>query len=201
MHIRLIMKCTTVKSLCLTTITALVGVGAGANSAHADGYIGMGVQGGVHVRGGIADHLNPAEGSGGGRLMIGQRLGALALEASFWGTNLDSTSGRFGQDMLTTTSIGVGLKYYLPLALGIELYGKAGLNKTWILPGKEGENAVDIGRGYDLGGGLQYSFPVPIGTIALWADVTDQQMTLERDNLSSSKGHVTQLNLGASLGF
>jgi hypothetical protein len=172
------------------------------SEAIADGYVGLGVGSDSEIGGALSNHFDTDEESTTSRIILGQRYGALALEASLFGSQLQGTGGMAGTDEYATISLGVDVKYHVGLWGALEGYGKIGLNKTW-LSGPDGDNALSYqGRGEAMGLGLEYSFNVAVTRVALWADYTIQHTEL-RDSKRAEEldGELGMFNLGVSLGF
>ena len=174
-----------------------------ASNAHADSYIGFGVGAGAKVSGPLDRVLN-ADGEPNGRLFIGQRISALAIEASVFGTGIATDlEGLVANGPSRTLSLGASLKYHFPLALGLDVFVRGGIHKTWL--GREdirGNVEFDEGgNGFHYGGGLQYKFPTPILHFALHAEVINQRLSLEDPSGLDVDGDITSWNLGASIGF
>ena len=181
------------------TITSLALVLGIAATAHAGGYVALGVGSDASLDGAVGDAYT-ADGSDNARLSFGQRTGPIAIEASLFGTGLQDAAGTDH----STLALGVDLKYFIRLTGPIEGYGRIGLNKTW-LRDSAGDQPSLSGRGYDFGGGLQYSFRLlPLGDAAIWVDFTHQTMSLYGDATSAQTaltGSAEMLTLGVSVGF
>jgi hypothetical protein len=183
-------------------LAAIAVIAASAGAAHAGGYVAIGAGGDADLHGDLENHFT-TEGASAGRLAIGQRFGPLAVEAVLFGTDLHGASGMTGPgNDYSTMSLGVDLKYHIPLVGGLEAYGRAGLNKTWVVDGFD--TTMDLGysgRGYNLGAGLQYGFRLlPLVEAAIWADYNHQVMTLHEQGRASLEGGADMLTLGVSLG-
>ncbi len=172
------------------------------SEAMADGYVGLGIGSDSKIGGELANYFDTNEESANSRIVLGQRFGAFALEASLFGSQLQGTGGIAGTDEYATISLGVDLKYHVGLFGSFEGYGKIGLNKTW-LSGPEGDNALSYsGRGEALGLGVQYNFNVAVTRVALWADYTLQQTELRDSNRAEElDGELGMFNLGVSIGL
>lgn len=182
----------------VATALALLAVPA---AAQADGYIGAGVGANSSTGGALGAHFEAGEDADAGRLLLGQRFGIIAIEASMFGTDLRGASDMAGPYDYSTLSLGVGLKLNLPLFLGLEGYGKAGLNKTWLRTPDARENWDYDGRGHELGGGLQLNLPLPAVDLGIWLDYSHQETELRDDDRRPLDGDIDMLTLGASLGF
>ncbi len=168
----------------------------GVDSAHADGYVGIGVGSGAELGGELSDFFITDEDSSSSRILVGKRFGSLAIEASLFGSQLYGNAGDFA-----TVSLGLDAKYYLGLAGGLEGYGKIGLNKTWLTGPEETEEWDYKGRGQELGLGLQYNFSLALTDIGVWLDYTIQNTELRDGENQVLDGTLEMVNLGLSVGF
>lgn len=185
----------------MVSLTALLVGGVSAGTAQADGYVGVGIGSDSALGGDLNQHFSTDDDTSSRRIVIGQRFGFVALEASLFGSELLGDSALVGNNEYSTVSLGVDLKFHLGLILGLEAYGKLGLNKTW-LSGPAETDAWDYsGRGNALGLGLQYTFDLPLASISLWADYTVQRTELRDSDRQALDGELAMGNLGVSLGF
>jgi Outer membrane protein beta-barrel domain len=181
------------------TSAAVLLLAATATPLHAGGYVSAGMGGGAGLGGSLDQQFNAGDHSS-GRFALGQRLGPVALEASLFGAGLDGATPYVGiGGDYNTLSLGVDLKYYLGLAGPLELYGKGGLNNTW-LNGAGPQSDYD-GRGWDLGGGLQFTLDLPITMAAVWLDYTHQDLALHDGPKMPIDGSLDMLSLGVSIGL
>lgn len=187
--------------IALASIAALTTGLLFAGSSHADGYVGAGIGSDSSISGELGSHFQTNDKASSSRVIIGQRFGALALEASLFGSQLHGTSAMVGSDDYATISLGVDLKYHLGLIGGLEAYGKLGLNKTWLSGPAKTEGAGYEGRGKALGLGLQYTFDLPLASVSLWADYTVQRTKLRDGERQNLDGELAMANFGVSLGF
>ena len=172
-----------------------------SSQALAGGYVGAGIGSEASISGDLSGHFDTDEASS-GRIVIGHRMGALALEASLFGSDLVGISDFTGRDTeFSTLSLGVDLKYHLGLVGGLELYGKIGLNKTWLRAPDARDDLDYSGRGHALGAGLQYTFPLPVTEISLWLDYTRQTTELRDSTRRPLDGDLGMLGFGVSVGF
>ena len=192
-------RATTHLALLPAVFGTLLLVGAGA--AHAEGYIGAGVGAGGDLGGELGSNFTTTDDTNSGRILVGERFGALAVEGSLFGSQLVGASNLTGQGDFTTVSLGVDLKYYLGLVGGLEGYGKIGLNTTW-LTGSDDSELNFSGRGQELGIGLQYTINLPLTQVGIWLDYTAQQTDLrDSDQRQTLDGTIEMVNLGVSVGF
>lgn len=172
------------------------------HAAQADGYVGAGMGSDSQLGGEIASHFDTSENTNSSRVLLGQRFGAVALEASVFGSQLQGASGLTGSGDYSTLSLGVDLKYHVGLVGSLEGYAKIGLNKTWLTGSDTSEELDYSGRGEALGAGLQYSFNLALTQIGLWADYTFQKTDLRDDGRQQAlDGEIGMFNLGLSIGL
>jgi hypothetical protein len=184
------------------SLAALLALGlAQPTEARADGYVGLGIGSDSSISGELSNHFATDEEATSSRVVLGQRFGALALEASLFGSQLHGIGGMAGTDEYSTISLGVDLKYHIGLIGALEGYGKIGLNKTWLTGPDNNASLSYEGRGEAMGLGLQYSFDVAVTHISLWADYTLQRTELRDGDRIALDGELGMANLGLSVGF
>ncbi len=184
------------------SLIALLSLGLAAdNEAQADGYVGIGLGSDSQISGDLANHFTTSEDTSSSRIILGQRFGALALEASLFGSQLQGMSGLSDNESFSTISLGVDLKYNVGLFGALEGYGKIGLNKTWLTGPETSQNLSYEGRGEAMGLGLEYSFNIAVTRIGLWADYTLQHTELRDGNREALDGELGMFNLGISVGL
>ena len=180
----------------LSALLVIALAGAVAVPAHAEGfYVGVGMGPGATLASEIADHFS-TDGQIAGRVIAGTRMGNLAVEASCFGTDFSPYAYDFvASSSHSSVSVGAGAKLYLPLAHGIEIYARGGLDKTWV-------SGSDLsGRGYDYGVGVQRSLRLLPGLAgAVWLDVGRQVVRLHPGTGAAIDGQLTMITLGMSFG-
>ena len=134
-------------------------------AAHAGGYVALGVGSAADTGGDLRGFSS--DGHMSGRLMLGQRISIVSFEAGLAGYGLEPRSG--GRDY-NAQSLGAALKLNLPLVAGLEGYGRAGVERTWL--GTSGDQMAYSGNGYVVGGGLEYGFELPLTRLSVWFDWT-----------------------------
>ncbi|MBL9012670.1 MAG: outer membrane beta-barrel protein [Myxococcales bacterium] len=160
---------------------------ATASSAHAGGYIGLGVGDGIATTG---DLEYSAEGRT-LKLIGGFAFGKLAVEGSAQRADvLMVDAGR----AYSLTQLGLAAKYSYPLSDGFELYGKLGLNRIALDPKADGLDGT--GSGILAGGGVEYRSKLPV---TFWLDytLTNADISMGADYAMSTR----QWMIGASLGL
>jgi hypothetical protein len=182
-----------VKSIASLTL-ALAALAAAPAAAGAGTYalVGLGPKAGV---GGDLDDAVDGD-SRTLRFGLGQRIDPVALEASIFGADLVGTGNGFAAGReFATLSLGLDLKAFFSLLGPIELFGKVGLNQTWIM-GNDYE-----GAGWDVGGGAQFTLDLPLGYAAVWVELTHQSLSLSVDGRPDRDGSLNMLMIGGSLGI
>ena len=183
--------------VCTVILVSMWGLGQARAQA---GYVSAGIGGGANLGGTIGTSFQTEESSS-GRVGIGQRIGPVAVEASLFGAGMIGQSNYVGVGQeYDTLSAGVALKYYVSLAGPLELYGKGGINKTWLQEPDGSPHDYD-GRGWDLGGGLQFSFAGILNRTGIWLDFTHQETELRDADKAELDGSVRMLTLGLSVGI
>ena len=167
-----------------------------ASPAVAGGYLSVGIGEGADLQGDLAAEFDTNGEASNGRLAIGQRTGPIAIEASLFGTDLVGIDGDY-----STLSLGVDVKYFHTLSGSFELFGKGGLNKTWLV-GRDDQDPGLSGRGKQLGLGVQYRFTTGlIGEAALWLEGSRTYVELDDDAGARLDGEIDMLNIGVSIGL
>lgn len=121
------------------------------------------------------------------RAALGWSISRLAIEGSV---------GRFGIGEGHATVAGVHARLTLPLDGGFGAYGRVGLERAWLtdLAPRLGDSAEGMGAGL----GLEYRLSAPLlGQAALWAEVSQDQLTFADE----TEGGARLYTIGASLGL
>jgi hypothetical protein len=173
-----------------------------AGTAHAGGYLGLGIHSEAGLGGDMNDNFS-STGHNGGRLTLGTRISRIAIEGTLDGTDISSTNGFGERRDYSLVSAGIGGKYFVPLAAGgaFEAFGKFGLQRSWLRG--DGDARIDhSGDGWAAGAGLQYSFNVGlVGGAALLVDYTYQKLDMKDSGRADLIGNVRTLSAGFQLGF
>jgi hypothetical protein len=156
-------------------------------AAAAEGYAGYGMSPAFSLEGGITDHFASHDDVG-GRFHGGLREGNVAIELSVFGVDLTPLESR---DPLNDTdwssyAVGIGARYFIELEPTVQLYGRAGVDRTWLAPsvGYDEEDGPDVtlrGVGLDYGTGIELgSRRVPGRWGArIWFDIGRHHVNLE----------------------
>jgi len=136
----------------LRSVLALAVVAATGSAASAGVYLGLGIGTALDES---SSKTMPVQGNGrSGKLIAGYRFGRLSVEAG---------AARSGVlvDQLTypgsSTQLSAALKYSLPLGDNFEVFGRGGLEHTWLNLDDASHNADNAdGTGWLLGAGFEY---------------------------------------------
>lgn len=118
---------------------------------------------------------------------LGWSLGRIAIEA---------TAARYALGSGHATAAGVQGRLTIPLDGHFGAYGRVGVERAWLsdLDPRLGDTA----DGWVGGVGVEYRLTAPLlGQAAIWAEVTQDQLTFADD----TKGGARMWTLGASLGL
>lgn len=162
---------------------------ATASAASAGTYVSIGVGGTPTVQGdvkmGTTAEPSAVEQR---RAGLGWSFGRLAIEA---------TAARYALGTGHATVAGAHGRLTFPLnSAGFGAYARAGVERAWLsnLDTRLGETADGVVGGL----GLEYRLSAPIlGQAAIWAEVSQDQLTFEDE----SKGGARMWTVGASLGL
>jgi hypothetical protein len=147
-------------------VVATVALAAGA--AHAGPYLGLGVGTAPDMSGEMQGF---AASSRSGRLMLGQRFSAVAVEGAVGGFQLANA-----RDVeYDAISVSGGGRLHVTLEGPLSLFARAGLERTWL----EADDMPDYrGDGYYGGLGAELRLALPLGETSVWVDYSRHQATL-----------------------
>ena len=163
-------------------VLALIALAVPAPAA-AGSYVSVGIGESPELSGLPGDDI----GGRSGRIMVGKRHGALAIEGGGFGTTLGPASSLVG--------LAIIAKGHLTLAGPLSLYGKLGLNRGWVRTDTMG--TVDSGNGHELGIGADLGLGAGLGHASLWLDFTRQSF----DMLSGAQAEIDTTQVGIAFGF
>lgn len=135
------------------------------------GVASAGVYGGLSVGpdGAVQDDVfDLTSGGRAVRLLGGYRLGPLSAEASVTGNTFIDPDGR-DVDHRQLALLG---KYNFPLGSNFELFGRAGLQRTWLTRGAGLESYDVSGTGILLGPGIDYVIKLVAASVTIRLDYT-----------------------------
>lgn len=166
---------------CLASAAAALAISVTVPAiARADGYVAVGVGSSGSVADGDAFARDQRLS---GRLMIGQRISVLSVEAGVSGYGLEGMSPGTQWDAI---ALGAGLKLNLPLFAGLEIFGRGGVERTWLEADGAGMDDY-AGNGTVLGAGLEYGFDLVVTDASLWLDWTRHDADLDADGSGPSR--------------
>lgn len=165
------------KSLTLVAagLATLSGLALAPAAARADGYVAVGV--GTGGSSGSDDGFDGGSRMS-GRLMLGQRISLVSIEAGVSGYGLDGMVPGTSYDAV---ALGAGLKLNLPLFAGLEIFGRGGVERTWLEASERGMSDY-AGNGYVAGAGLEYGFDMVVTDASVWLDWTRHGADLHGDD-------------------
>jgi hypothetical protein len=164
-------------------------IAATGSIASAGPYIGLGIGTGPSLDNDKI--VSPEQTSRSGRLLFGYSfhlpIGRLSIEGE--ANRFDFT---LNGDPMSSTMAGAGLKYSFPLGSGFEVFGRGGLQRTWL---SDGVYAGD-GNGYYLGAGFELRIPV-FGSV--FVDYERQSATIDSSTSTTYDQSAGMFTLGATV--
>ncbi|HEY3805408.1 MAG TPA: outer membrane beta-barrel protein [Kofleriaceae bacterium] len=164
-------------------------IAAAGSIASAGPYIGIGIGTGPSLSNNTI--ASPEQTSRSGRLLLGYSfhvpVGRLSIEGEANTFDLDLN----GVPMSSTMG-GFGLKYSFPLGSGFEVFGRGGLQRTWL---SNGVYAGD-GDGYYLGAGFELRIPI-FGSV--FVDYERQAATIDSSTSTTYDESAGMFTLGATV--
>ena len=165
---------------------------ASTSVASAGGYLGLGIGTPPAVSSDAnGKHFSDSRS---GRLLGGMRFGHLAVEGSL---------GRF--DLVhrglesTSTTLGLGAKYSLPLGSNFEVFGRGGVQRMWLTTNTYPFDAV--GNGPYLGGGFEYRFNVVATSASAFVDYQWAKSSVTNDHMLTYDQSARMWTLGFTVGL
>lgn len=154
---------------------AAVLLAATASSASAGTYVGLGI-GTAPATSTNTEAVSTQSDGRSGRLLVGYRLGPISVEGS---------AGRFGvifndSYQFNDTQLGLGLKLNHGLGSGFEVYGRGGVQRTWLTSGMGAAYDAD-GKGYYLGAGVEYRINLLLAGGSIFVDYQYSKATVNSD--------------------
>lgn len=177
------------------------------STAQAGTYISAGFGTNASLSGEMDMHFDPDNMSL-GRVGVGWRTSGFAVEGVMFGTALQGVSTYVQDGQMptaadfSTLSLGVDLKYHVRVAGPLEVYGRVGVNRTWLKSGETTESSLNFaGQGYLIGAGIQYSFKVlPMLQTGLWMDYNRHVLSLTDPMGPTMEGQADNVMIGLTVG-
>ncbi|HEX4449834.1 MAG TPA: outer membrane beta-barrel protein [Kofleriaceae bacterium] len=155
--------------------------------ASAGTYIGLGIGTAPSESDGVVTN---GDQSRSWRALLGQSFGHLSIE-----TELNRYSVALNSESYDATMLGIGLKYNIPIDYGFSLYGRAGLERTW-LSGNDVDYFSGAGNGLYLGVGVEYRF---VSVASVFVDYERQSATIDADGAAAYDHNAGMFTVGAIL--
>jgi hypothetical protein len=165
---------------------------ASTSLASAGTYVGLGI--GTSA-GGSMNGTDTVDGGGrSGRLMIGSRFGKLSIEGQGGRFDMQFPASRY-----EASELGVGLKLNVPIGNNFELFGRGGIERTW-LTATTSANMDAAGNGWFLGGGVEYRLNLGLTAASLFLDYQRTTTSVTADaNMAQFDASAGMFTLGATL--
>ena len=167
-------------------LAAVLLVAATAATSSAGTYLGLGVGTSANVAGQMTTFSGDGDRSG--KLIIGQQFGRISIE----GTATRYGLLNYGHTPFDATEAAAALKLSLPVGNNIELFGRAGLERTWL----SGPQFDLAGNGFLVGAGLQYRLDLGIGAGAVFVDYNRTSTNFQASNKTTLQGSASIWSLG-----
>jgi hypothetical protein len=160
------------RSLIAVAIVAASAIAA-APTASAGTYLGLGIGTAASPGGDIP--MTSSDGNRSGRLILGTRFGHLSVEGT------GERYGFFrGVAVYQGNVLGAALKYSLPLGNNFEVFGRGGLERTWLST----DNPAGLaGNGWLVGAGFEYRLNLGVTGASVFVDYehTDTSLVNQSD--------------------
>jgi hypothetical protein len=158
----------------MRSLLAVALVAASATAASAGTYLGLGIGTAASPSGDLS--MQASDGNRTGRLMLGTRFGHLSIEGA--GSRFGLLRGSLPYQ---GTELAAALKYSLPLGNNFEVFGRGGVERTWLNP--ENTSAQYAGNGWLLGAGFEYRLNLGVTAASLFVDYQHSDTDLENQSV------------------
>lgn len=179
----------------MRTLLAVAIVAGTGSAASADTYLGLGIGPAASIGGDMQSFQE--DGSRTGRLIVGSRFGRFSVEGNA------NRYGVFGNAVAYDgTQLAVAGKYSLPLGNDFEVFGRLGLERTWL--STDATTRQDYaGNGYLFGAGFEYRLNLEAVTGSIFVDWTRTSTGFSGDSdsarMSSVDGTASMWTLGLTV--
>lgn len=168
--------------------------------ASAGTYVGLGIGSDASGSGEYTDGrpMGDVNGYGrSGRLMVGTRISKLSLEAQ--GSRYDLSLPI--DPVMEATQLGAALKLSLPLGSNFEIFGKGGIQRTW-LSSQTSEQRDAAGNGWLFGAGFEYRLNLGVTSASVFVDYQRSSTGFTQgSNMLTYDGVMSMWTLGATVGL
>lgn len=168
-------------------VLAVIVLAASSGVASAGTYLGLGIGTGPAFD---SDKVELESRGRSGRAILGSRWSKLSVEGSLGKYTLMNEA-----DGYQASAAG---KLNFPLGSGFEVFGKLGVQHTWLRTGDAMYDAS--GNGYLVGGGFEYRLNLGIGATSIWVDYQYSHADLESERKNYDLG-ARMWTLGLSVGI
>jgi hypothetical protein len=127
-----------------------------------------------------------------GRLMVGTRISKLSVEGQLSRFDLE-----FGAQPYQSTQAAAALKLSIPLGNNFEVFGRGGLQRTWLSP--QGSGYAAAGSGLLLGLGLEYRLNLALTAASVFVDYQHTSSSFTDDAMTQFDGSTGMYTLGATV--
>lgn len=159
----------------MRSLLAVVLVAASASAASAGTYLGLGIGTAASPGGDMTNATS--DGNRSGRLLLGTTFGRLAIEGD------GERFGMFRTIDYQGSMLAAVVKYSLPLGNNFEVYGRGGLQRTWLNRVSTAAGLPDFaGNGWLVGAGFEYRLNVAGTGVSLFVDYQHADTSLERQD-------------------
>jgi hypothetical protein len=171
---------------------------ASTSVASAGTYLGLGIGTAPAVNSDVPASVEARGRSGrilGGWSFNGFKLGRLSIEGNAGRNDVYISNVQYASTMLS-----IGGKFNYPLGFNFEVFGRGGLQHTWLTTDRTDRNQAD-GNGLFVGAGFEYRLNVVATACSLFVDYQFASTGFEDDDMDTwdSSERVWTLGLTVSL--
>lgn len=173
---------------------AVILVAAASSAASAGTYLGLGIGSTASVSDSEATFQSGGDRSE--RFILGQSFGRLSIEGA--GTRY----GLFHRDApYDGTSLAIAAKLSFPLGNNFDVFGRGGLQRTWLSANMSANSLRDYdGNGWLLGAGFEYHFSMAVvGGGSIFVDYERNKSTFVDATSMSFDSTASMWTLGMTL--
>ena len=150
----------------LSVVAAVIA--ASTSVASAGTYLGAGIGTSASIGG---DHNRYAPDGRSGRLILGFGFGRIGVEANATRYGLDNAGVSWN-----ATTAAVAVRAAFPIGYNFELFGRGGVERTWLTTNAPGPGMPEpSGNGWLLGAGVDYKINLGITGGSIFLDYTYDQ--------------------------
>ncbi len=179
----------------LRAALALTLVAASGAVANAGVYLGVGIGTAADTNASSpTNEMIALQGNGRSwRLLAGYRFGRFAIEASGEQLPLILNSAGYGD-----TQLALQAKYSFPLGNNFELFGRGGVQRTYLNTSAQGALNAS-GNGWLLGAGIEYRLNAVLAGGSIFVDYEHAETSVQNDQPDKYDTKIGMLMLGVTL--